>query len=236
MNPFRIVISLIVIAAALLLAVRYRSFRELKSEQEKLRQQSEEVSNLRAAIAQRKTELASSTNHAGLTAAERSELLRLRGQTGSLRRELAREMTPASKASRTTAASPGAAGVAEDQPVTQGESELKMARSRQFGLALIMYAHQNQGRLPTSLADVQSLAGAAQGMDDLELVQSGVELTALKTPSRTIVLREKQPWKGANGRWNRSYTFADGHVEIARSDSIDFTEWEKSKTSANPLR
>jgi prepilin-type processing-associated H-X9-DG protein len=40
------------------------------------------------------------------------------------------------------------------------------------------------------------------------------------------VLRESTSWKTYNGKWNRSYAFADGHVENATSDTNDFTEWE----------
>jgi prepilin-type processing-associated H-X9-DG protein len=39
-------------------------------------------------------------------------------------------------------------------------------------------------------------------------------------------LRETKSWKSYNGKWNRAYAFADGHVENAVVDTNDFTDWE----------
>jgi prepilin-type processing-associated H-X9-DG protein len=143
MKRFRVFLSLIVAAGAVFFAVRHHSLRQLKSEQEQLRQQSEASANPEALTA-RTNDAPGALANAGLSAAERSELLRLRGEIGVLRR-------------------------------------------------------------------------------DLQSVQS---------PSRMIMLREKEPWKAANGRWKRTYAFADGHVEMAASDTPDFSEWENQKQNA----
>ena len=43
-----------------------------------------------------------------------------------------------------------------------------------------------------------------------------------------ILFREKQPRRLPNGKWTRSYTFVDGSVQQAESDTGDFQEWEKA--------
>lgn len=226
MNKFRLLISLGLAGAATVFALRQRSLRLLKAEQTQLLAQVEETAKLRAAVAQEKSAPDPSSDQA-LTTAERSELLRLRGEIGLLRRELADETNRLAKVN--TRSSAGAPAEASAEPfVTEQEAMARMNQGKQWILALILHAQANGGRLPASLTDAAKFAGGAAGGDNFELVQSG-DIQSFKLPATTIVLREKQPWKSASDRWNRSYAFADGHVEIAQSPTEDFTDWEQRK-------
>jgi prepilin-type processing-associated H-X9-DG protein len=224
MNKFRILLSLIVAATAGLFAWRHQSLRQLKTEREQLVQQSEEVSNLQKTIAQTRTGPGSPTN-AGLSAAERSELLRLRGQVGPLRQELAQATNELANLSRPTRAT--SSDATEEPVVSKAEAMQKMSAGRQWIIALIMYAQDHQQQLPGTLVEAAPFAGTNK-LDgaEFEFVRTNLDLTSIKSPATTIVLRETKSWKSYNGKWNRAYAFADGHVENAVTDTNDFTDWE----------
>ena len=49
-------------------------------------------------------------------------------------------------------------------------------------------------------------------------------------PSRLIVMREKESTQNSNGRWVRTYGFADGHAEVHSAPTQDgFADWEKER-------
>jgi prepilin-type processing-associated H-X9-DG protein len=103
----------------------------------------------------------------------------------------------------------------------------KMSAGRQWMLALILYAQDHQQQLPGTLAEAAPFAGTNK-LDgaEFEFVRTNLDLTSIKSPATTIVLRETKSWKSYNGKWNRAYAFADGHVENAVVDTNDFTDWE----------
>lgn len=227
MRPFRIVLSLLVMTGAALFALRHHSLRQLQVEQEQLRQPSQATPTRRAASAPTEEAPVASTN-AGLSASERSELLRLRGEIGGLRRELAQETNELASLSRPR----GAAGPsASAEPIVSRQQMMaKMNTGKQSMLSLIMYAADHGDRFPATLAEaIPPGSQLAQETEGYELVRGGLDLKSVPAVSSTVVLREKQPWKGANGRWQRGYAFADGHVELASSDTPDFSDWEKEK-------
>ena len=226
MNKFRLLLSLGIAVAATLFTMRLRSLRELEAQQAQLHHQIGHATKLQAAIAR-----ANTTNPApagsGLSAAERSELLRLRGEIGLLRQEIAQEADEPAKGAMKPARAVAAAESREPL-VTKSQAMVKMNQGRQWVLALLLHAEANAGRLPATLAEAAKFAGSPEGADEFELIAGG-DLQSVKAPG-TIWLREKRPWKSADGRWNRGYGFADGHVEIAQSPNEDFSEWEQKKT------
>lgn len=230
MNKFRILLSLLVIAGAVLFALRHRSLQELKSENARLRLQVEGVTNSPPAAPPAPPANSPETN-AGLSDAERSELLRLRGQVGSLRRELAQATNHLAKLSPSPSAAPSSA---PDEPITSPEeARRKMSAGRQWMLALMIYAGEHKHRLPATLAEAAAFAGTnALAGAEFEFVRTNLDLQRVKSPATTIVLRETASWKTYNGKWNRTYAFADGHIENAVSDTNDFTDWEAKHQAA----
>jgi hypothetical protein len=211
-------------------ALRHRTVRRLEGERTALQVQAAEAAKLRAAMEQLKPATVAAPE-TPLTGPERAELLRLRGEIGRLRRDLAQQQAtnrPARAPRPTAAPSPAPANGASEEEVTRQQAILKLNSGRQWMLASMLFAEDNAGQLPANLADATQYSGGASGMDDFEILVTG-DIHAVTSPATTIVLREKQAWKGRGGKWNRTYAFADGHTEIASSSTEDFTVWEERK-------
>jgi prepilin-type processing-associated H-X9-DG protein len=221
MKPFRILLVSLIAAGLALFAVRHRELKKLEGQRDQLRRETDEVASLESSVTRMQTRVEPSTN-TGLSADERAELLRLRGQVGPLRRDLAQATNQLGRIARSPR--PPSAGVSAEPTVSREEIARKMSRSRQWLIGVIIQA-DGTGRLPQTLGEVPQSEGIGSP-DEFDFLHGGVSLTSIRSPSTTFILREKEPWKGPDGRWSRAYGFADGHVEIARSDTGDFTEWE----------
>jgi hypothetical protein len=230
MNKTRLLISLVIAIAATGVALRHRTIRQLKTEQTQLRQQINEAAELRAAIAEKQTAPPALTNTV-MSSNEHLELLRLRNEVGQLRRELAVESNQLAKNSAKPVSA--SADSATKGVVTKAQMVLKVSRGREWALALMRYANENDDQWPATLADAAKFAPKAEGADDFELLATG-KMSAIKVHSRTIAFREKQPWKASNGKWGRAYVFADGHSEIRYSATEDFAELERQMTQIDP--
>jgi hypothetical protein len=223
MNKTRLFISLILAVAAVVAALRYRTLQQLKSDQVQFRQQIDEAAELRAAIA-KKQAVPTTPSDAALSNPEHLELLRLRNEIGQLRRDLAAESNQvAILAAKPVKALRASAEIPTEGVVTKEQMVAKLNRGREEALGLIRLATDHD-QWPVAL-------GSA---DEFELLVTG-KMSDIKFPSRVIALREKQPWKDADGKWGRTYVFADGHTVIRRSDTEDFTELERQMTQANPV-
>jgi hypothetical protein len=51
--------------------------------------------------------------------------------------------------------------------------------------------------------------------------------TISEAEPQLFMFREKEPRRLAKGKWERSYTLADGSVQNAVSDTADFSTWEE---------
>jgi hypothetical protein len=89
-RSFPILLSLVVLAGATLFIVRHSTLRQLNSERSRIGQELAEWSNGHTAKVQARATPSASMN-AGLSAAEHSELMRLRGEIERLRHDLAQE-------------------------------------------------------------------------------------------------------------------------------------------------
>lgn len=75
-------------------------------------------------------------------------------------------------------------------------------------LALIMFAGNNDDKLPSSLEEI----GLPD--DQYELVFHGPLPKNLQERAATPIIREKQPWLNDRGTWARAYGYADGHSVV----------------------
>jgi len=170
------------------------------------------------------------------------ELLRLRGEVGVLKNQLAEKPKPQQQ---NTSPVPHAENeiTPEDELKLQGIARMNYVR--EWVLAFSLYAEQNQGRFPTNFDQAdpflreEAKAEAKlkpheflPGTPKFGLTPDRFEITyqgspaALSNASSIIVLREKEPWQNANGSWMRAYAFADGHSEIHRAGDDGFERWE----------
>jgi hypothetical protein len=207
---------------------------------------SNQVDELTRARDELSAELASSKGENPKSGSD--ELLRLRGEIGQLRGQLA-------AASRVRREEP--APLKADENAIAAEEAMKrmaiakMNYARQWLMAFMIYADHNGGQFPTNFAQADPyLDAGAKTEHDLKpgefppsgikygLVPDNYEITfqgspeSLTNPSTQIVLREKQPQQTEDGGFVRTYGFADGHCEVhkalpvQRPDEDGFRTWE----------
>jgi hypothetical protein len=177
-----------------------------------------------------------------------NELLRLRNEVGQLRSQLvaasgARREEPLKVKTQEEEITP--------QEAMKREAIAKMNYSRQWLIAFLIFADKNDGQFPTNFAQADPFldsgakiehnlkpgefppGGIKYGLnpDNYEITFQG-SLQSLTSPSKQIVLREKQPEQTEDGGLVRTYGFADGHTEVHRAtvdhqaDKIGFEAWE----------
>ena len=109
---------------------------------------------------------------------------------------------------------------------------------RDWALAFVLYAEAHQGQIPKDFSEAERFLPANFNnrfeSGEIEIVYQGSLTSAPNTaafdPSRTILMREREPRQSSNGRWVRAYAFADGHSEIHSAPTPDgFADWEKER-------
>lgn len=160
------------------------------------------------------------------TVEKESELLRLRGEVGRLRK-LATEATQ----SPPPLAPVRAASGTTDQEVLDEQAKAKMGYARNWVTAFFQYADNHEEQLPKDLQSAATFLPekareeTLQASNQFEILYQGT-LYGISNPSTALVLRETQPFPGPGGGWLRTYGFADGHTEIHRADDGNFQPWE----------
>ncbi|MGC3958147.1 MAG: sigma-70 family RNA polymerase sigma factor [Verrucomicrobiota bacterium] len=174
---------------------------------------------------------------------DKTELMRLRGEVGVLRRkakeadqlaEQNRQLQEVVKKFSQNAVQP------ESETEANPEKEFAIARmnqAKQLVLGVIMYAGDNADLLPTDLNSISNYLGSAAS--DLlqnypfELVVQG-KLTDVPSPATTIAVRSKATLT-MNDKVFKVYGFADGHSEVKREPAEGFEAWEQQRlqTAAN---
>ncbi|MGV3755624.1 MAG: sigma-70 family RNA polymerase sigma factor [Verrucomicrobiota bacterium] len=161
---------------------------------------------------------------------ERTELLRLRGDVGLLRQDLAEGKRRQKELQETTK---GFAAELGQEKVQKKEHEIAMIHARnakQWMLAFYMYAAENNGRYPTTFDQATSFVNASfdggaliKATNDFEIFPLG-DRNAID-PGKTIALRGKaRPL--ASGAWQRAYGLADGSAQIVGAPDGDFAAAE----------
>jgi hypothetical protein len=219
---------LIVVAVALILW-QQQQIKSLSAQNAALHEEAREGAILREKDEQ---SLAGLKSEAERWENERRELLRLRAQESKLR-QTEQENTRL-KAERDRLARepvPGTAGEGKE-PEKTPEQKLLAAKSifgRNLGLAFLLAAEENDGRLPTqlpnSLAQMLEILspdsdGVHMNSKQFELVYQG-SLRDLKNPLGTILAREREPLQLSDGRWMRIYVLADGSSQRVAADTRD---------------
>jgi RNA polymerase sigma factor (sigma-70 family) len=154
---------------------------------------------------------------AGLDQHQFLELIRLRGEVGVLRDQLARvNKPPEARVDSRKVDSPNES--ASDDPVAQ-QLKIQVAKmnfSKQFMLAM----HGG--------GDTNDLA-TEQLYNQFQVIYPG-SLNEITNPSETIVLRETTPWQAADGGWLRVYGFANGASVVHEEPDGNFEAWESQHT------
>jgi len=214
---------------------------KLREENLALRQQAEQL----AAENERLTNVGGQAESSqGFAKDQFSELLKLRGEVGLLRKrtnELEKLRAENRRLQAALADSGRNAPQPENDPAAEQAKQVGIAKlnyTRRWLLAFVLYAEKNQDQFPASFEQALPFLSeeaktepdtSKNGLtpDRYEIVYQGA-LRNIANPSSAIVLREKEAWQRFNGNgWARAYGFADGHSEIHFSQDGNFEPWEK---------
>jgi len=110
----------------------------------------------------------------------------------------------------------------------QQESLAHMTQAKQWALACIMFADDNQNQLPKNFEQMKRYAPSLSFSN--WAIVSGGDLNSFNHPNQTmltILLREKESRPSPDGGFVKAYAFADGHAEMVNSPDDDFAALEK---------
>ena len=237
--------------AVSVLLLQHQTNQRLEAENGTLRQQSAQIQML----FQENQRLAEQLRvEAQRPQTDNRELLRLRGQVGLLRQ--AAQENPrlqadldalTKKLQQTEAERGGEKGVSPEMQMLEQKSLLATV----WGHAVLKFAEKNDGQMPSKLTaaapylndnellpsnwrnvDQISSQAATNGIviDQFEIVYQG-SLSNVQDRSRTILIREREPFHARDGRWTRAYVYANGFASVRWSDDGDFTAVEKEASS-----
>ena len=160
-----------------------------------------------------------------------SELLKLRGEVGLLRKQAQESKQAQAKPNQPTAVDDYPADILEQQKRMQLG---KMIDGKNYSAQLFTFADKNQGWLPTNWLQVADYSNdyPVSGTNDFEFVhKQPVNLRELGTNfGNTVVVREYIAWKTHDGKWRKIYGFADGHSQVVEVADGNFTAWEEQNT------
>lgn len=170
----------------------------------------------------------------------RTEVLQLRGEVARLLREQA-ELRRAAVRMSAAPIVPATASESVEPQDLEAARQLglrKLNFAKNLALTCYLYAGDHNDHFPGSFADAARYAEKADDAGDLgdlnpdqfELIYQG-PLATVANPSRTILLREKEPFPsiGRSG-FSRTYAFVDGHSEIVHRDNGNFESFEAERT------
>jgi RNA polymerase sigma factor (sigma-70 family) len=226
--------ALAVVGVAVPVWTQHQDVVRLRHENQALRLQLDDVAQI-AADNQRLSNLVARANNP-LAGEQLGELLKLRGEVGSLRRQVA-EQTRKEKIRAPASTQPAQAEAAEQQQ--KDIFIAKMNYTQSWMLAFTEYAAQHQGQFPTNFELAASfLPPEAAGLtnltsDQFEIVYTGA-INDITNPQSIIVIREKDAFQTPDGGWVRDYSFADGHSEIHKAVDGNFQPWEAQHLPESP--
>jgi RNA polymerase sigma factor (sigma-70 family) len=239
--------ALAVAAVATPLTYQQLNLRQLQTENRTLTAQLTEAARSSPSDAAQAQQAADAAELERLRA-DRLELLRLRGEIGRMRADLTRaaalerELQELRAARANAAPATGSTDTDLDPAALAAEKTLGIAKLetlKDWGLAIHLYATENQHQFPATLAAARPFLPERQephplGEDAIEITFRG-QFSDVPHPATTIVAREIEPWLNVRGRLCRTYVFADGHAEIRASASLDdMATWERARGVANP--
>lgn len=232
-----------VVAGTSTYLVEQHKANQLRAENQNLQAEQQRLSSERDSSRSAAKEL---NDELGKTQTDKSELLRLRGQLGLLRNQLV-ELEKLRAENRQLRASldkldgkPPSDNT--DPDVTYTRQRMRDAKT--LVAALMGYADKHNDQFPTSFDQAVPYLGRAlrnelnageplrdldnfvQVTNQFDIVYQG-KWNAITNFNDAIVLREKQATQTPQGKWVKTYGFADGHSEIRPEPDEGFEAWER---------
>ncbi len=231
------VTAIVAAGATTALVARHQIQQKLRTEGETLHHQLAQLETDNENLSNR---LASASQAMTLPDAQMIELLKLRGEVGRLHQqigEMERRYAANNQARHDTPDT--TQPLPPDSSPERAQFEAKRTRSvndaKLIGLAMRLWAGDNQDRYPTNFDQMTNELGGATNtvhfMQNFELVNAG---TANDQYPQMLTIREITPRQAPDGKWERAYGLADGSVQTITSDDGNFYLWEKSQEQYNP--
>jgi RNA polymerase sigma factor (sigma-70 family) len=237
-TKLKIVTAVVGASMAAGIVLQWQSNARLRDSNEQLRQQISQLQESRGE--NERLAAATATAAPAMSQEQLRELVRLRGEVGGLKRQLADAKKVQAKSNAPVQP------MASSQPETEPEDPAKQAAiekmnfSKQMVLAFVMYAEDNNGQYPKTFdliapyyASGQPASPTAPTTNQFEIMYQGSRY-GITNPANTIVLRENQAWQAPDGGWLKAYGFADGHAEIHKAVDGNFDVWESSRLQRAP--
>lgn len=104
----------------------------------------------------------------------------------------------------------------------------KMDDAKNLAIDFLMYAHDNQGQFPASFEQINPYIQRypVSQINDFKIVYQGSS-RGITNPKNVILIKESQAWPVDNGKWGKTYAFADGHAEIHVTPNGNFDAFEQ---------
>ena len=238
MNTSSLKFPLLVVALAGVVAIavlQYRTSSRLRDAQRELEAQLAAVAGERDSLRRAADEHAAEQSRLQQPSAE---LLQLRGEVARLHQQLAGASRAATRVP--VAATPPEAEAPSEDSAREETKRFGIRRLQEMKLLLVgalQVAAANEDQFPgtpeaaaAGLRQGDVVTEFAEGLASLnpgefEITFSG-SLRDVGNSAMAIVMRERAAWQTFDGRWARTYGFADGHSEITANDTGDFSEWE----------
>ena len=164
-----------------------------------------------------------------------TELLKLRGEIGVLRRQAVEAIQRAQIAEQKLAASLSVKAQFES-------NQIQIVNTAKYlGLDMRTYAGEHDNQYPTNspyqLAASYGDTNLLQNIPPLDFINVGlIKLNSENEPDHPsmVLIRERLARQAPDGTWQRIYGFADGSVQMATSYDGNFDAWEKANTYSPP--
>jgi len=225
--------ALVVAGAATALVVQHQAQTKLRLENETLTQQIAQLKTDNESLSNR---LASAGNSKKLPDEQFNELLKLRGEVGALKNQLATAAKIQAQTTTHVNQENQPADLLEQQKRTIGA---KGGDAHIYLSAFMDYANSHNGQFPTNwdqIRDKYNNAPSLTGTNQFEIVNQGqLNFNTLRPNlGSTILIREYLAWPTYDGKWEKVYGFADGHAEPIILSDGNFTAWEQQHTVSSP--
>jgi RNA polymerase sigma factor (sigma-70 family) len=213
------IIGAVVISGIATLVVQQQARARLREQNDSLQQQSDQLAQL-LADNERLSNLVAQANG---SKDQRAELLKLRAEAESLRRQTNdlvmfrqenHQLQQRAEAGRKT-------------PLQVNEEKIaKIYAGKDWLLAFKEYAMEHQDQFPTNFEQAADLMRPeSKGpSNQFEIVYQGSSV--LTNASEVVVLKEKEPWQDSDGKWFKIYGMVDGSVQTVTTPSRRYDSFE----------
>jgi RNA polymerase sigma factor (sigma-70 family) len=229
--------AILVASAATALVVQHQTQNTLRGENQSLQQQ---IAQLKTDNANFSNPLANVGDSKKLPDDQFNELLKLRGEVGVLRRQVAGlgKLREENQQLRNEVMASQPQVRLPTQAQTEWHTTNSMNAARLIELGMIMFAGDNSNQFPTNFSQFSNLTDGMTnqtsgiGTEAFEFINAGLEDN--QNARDKIILREQMPFRTPEGKWARTYGFGDGHVEVQVSADGNFEAFEQQHMASPP--